>query len=141
MVLRLADDSGNLPDPFMGPVTIEAVRPFKQGWLVVLAGITTRTEAERITGRYLLRPFEEAPALDPGEVFYHQLLGMAVVTEAGDPVGTVVEVYDIDPADMLEVEAEDGRLHLVPFTQQVVRGVETDENRLVVRLPEGLMDL
>lgn len=141
VVLRLGDESGDRPDPFHPPVTVATVRPFKQGYLVGLAGIDSRSEAERVTGRYLLRPLDETQPLSEGEVFHHDLLKMAVVTADGRSVGRVVDVYELDPADLIEVEDSDGRLHLIPFTRQFVRELDAENRRIVVDLPEGLLDL
>jgi 16S rRNA processing protein RimM len=141
VVLQLADASGNAPDPFMPSVTIETVRPFKQGYLVGLEGIEDREGAERVVGRYLLRPFSEAQPLAEGEVFYHELLDMSVVGLDGEVIGRVVEVYELDPHHMLEVSGMDGRTHLIPFSAAVVRDVDTEGDRLVVDPPEGLLDL
>jgi ribosomal 30S subunit maturation factor RimM len=53
----------------------------------------------------------------------------------------VREVYEADPADLLEVEAEGGKRHLVPFTERIVRRVALAEGRLVIEPPAGLLEL
>ncbi len=141
VVLRVGDASGEAPDDFFPALEIETVRPYRRGYLVKFVGMADRDGAERLRDRYLLRPFEEVESLAEGEVFYHQLLGMLVETPDGTPVGRVVEVYEIRPADMLAVEAEDGRSRLIPFTKQVVRAVDVDSGRIVIDPPEGLLDL
>ena len=141
VVLRLGHTSGGQPDPFLPAVEIESVRPFRQGFLVRLVGTTDRKAAERLRGRYLLRPFEEAEGADAGEVFYHQLLGMRVETRDGHEVGRVSEVFELDPADLLEVEGAGGRTVLVPFSKQVVVEVDAEGGRIVIDPPEGMLDL
>ena len=103
-------------------------------------GTDDRTAAERIKGRYLLRPYSEAAPPDEDEVFYHELLGMQVETDSGDVVGSVTEVYELAPADLLEVEGPDGT-RLIPFSRQVVVEVDRSRGRIVVSPPEGLLDL
>jgi 16S rRNA processing protein RimM len=90
--------------------------------------------------RYLMRSIEDLAPLADDEVFYHQLLGMRVETVGGEPVGTVREVYELRPADMLEVRTPTGTI-LIPFLRDVVVEVHRDEGRLVVDPPEGLLDL
>ncbi len=141
VALRVGDASGDAPDPFFPPLEVETVRPYRRGYLVKFVGTADRNGAERLRDRYLLRPFEELEGLAEGEVFYHQLLGMIVETSDGTSVGRVVEVYEIRPADMLEVEDEEGRSRLIPFTKQVVRAVDVDSGRVVIDPPEGLLDL
>lgn len=141
VVLHLSDASGDRPDPFRAPVSVVTSRPFRRGFLVRFDGVEDRTAAERLRGRYLLRPFDEAEALEDDEVFYHQLLDMTVATVDGRDVGRVVEVYELEPAHLLEVEGADGARRLVPFSRQVVVSVDRDGGRIVVDPPEGMLDL
>ncbi|HET9986721.1 MAG TPA: ribosome maturation factor RimM [Longimicrobiales bacterium] len=118
---------------------VEASREFKRGLLVRFAGIDDRSAAERLAQRYLLVPLEEVAPLEEGEVFYHQLLGADVVTSGGEVIGQVREVYDTEPAHLLEVETDSGKLHLIPFTERIVRRVEP--GRVEIEPPEGLLEL
>ena len=103
-------------------------------------GVDDRNQAELLKGHYLYRDIEELEPLAEGEVFYHQLLGMEVVTVSGERIGTVTEVYELRPADLLEVRGE-GRQVMIPFLDHIVVDVDVDGGRLVVDPPEGLLDL
>jgi 16S rRNA processing protein RimM len=107
---------------------------------VSFAGVQDRGAAERLQGRYL---FLEADALEPlaeGEVFYHQLLGMEVVTKDGETVGEIREVYELRPADLLEVHGPRGEV-MIPFLSHVIVEVDRESGRMVIDPPEGLLDL
>jgi 16S rRNA processing protein RimM len=137
---RIGDARARKPDEFFPPVRIAEVREHRGGYLIRFQGIEDRTRAEFLRGRYLLRPFSEVEPAEEGELFYHQLLGMAVVTVEGRELGTVREVFELDPADLLDVT--DGTSeYLIPFTQQVVVRIEEEERRIVVDPPEGLLEL
>lgn len=140
VVLQVAGPGGDEPDPSLGPLVLESVRPFRRGYLVRVRGITDRTAAELLRGRYLLRPWEDVEPLEEGELFYHQLLGMRVVTEGGEEVGEIVEVYELRPADLLEVRGPRGLCH-IPFLESIVRRVDVEAGLMVVAPPEGLLDL
>ena len=73
-------------------------------------------------------------------MFYHQLLGMRVETIGGDTVGTVQEVYEMGPADLLEVRAEHGTV-MVPYRPEIVVEVDPEEGKLILDPPDGLLDL
>lgn len=121
-------------------VQVGSQRPFKRGVLVRFEGYGDRTAVEPLAGRYLLVPIERLEPLREDEVFYHQLLGLRVVTKAGDDVGVVREVYETEPAPLLEVRG-DGKVHLIPFTRRVVRNVDPDGGQLVIQPPAGLLDV
>lgn len=137
---RLAKEDGRTPDEFFPPTVMEEARPHQGGFILSLRGLQDRTQAEFLKGRYLLLPFEEIAEVEEGEFFYHELLGMAVTTVDGQALGTVREVYSMDPADLLEVS--DGvRQRLIPFRLEWFVEVDREEGRMVVDLPEGLLDL
>lgn len=136
----LADEEGRL-DEGAQPLEVERRRPFKQGLLIGFRGYGDRTAVETLAGRYVLAPLAELGEPEPGEWYYHQLLGAAVETVAGERVGRVREVYEMDPADLLEVEDAEGRKRLVPLTRRIVREVDAGAGRIVIDPPEGLLDL
>ena len=138
--LLLADAEGTVP-PDAGTVTVERARPFKKGLLVKLEGIHDRAAVDRLARSYLAVPAGEVRPLDEGEVFYHQLLGLAVETVDGEPVGTVREVFETEPAHLLEVDGVAGKRHLVPFTERIVRQVDVEAGRVVIEPPPGLLEL
>ncbi len=138
--LLLGDEEG-AADADAPVLTVEGAREFKRGLLLKLAGVDTRTEAEALARRYLLVPLAALGPRAEGEVFYHELLGAAVETVEGRPVGRVREVYELEPAHMLEVEDPDGKRRLIPFTERVVRAVDPATKRVVIDPPEGLLEL
>ncbi len=138
--LVLGDDEGDADDA-SPTVVVEGAREFTRGLLVKLVGVDTRDAAEPLARRYLLAPLAALPPREEGEVFYHELLGATVETVDGAPVGTVREVYELAPADMLEVETPAGRRHLVPFTERVIRQVDPQAKRVVIDPPPGLLEL
>ena len=140
VILYLGDEGGEGPDRTWPSLAVEGVRPFRNGFLLRLPGLTDRTGAEALQGRYLFRPRSDLEALEDGEFFYHQLLGITVVTAAGEEVGEVVEVFELQPADLLQVRGPGGTHH-IPFLKSIVRRVDVEGGILVVDPPEGLLDL
>lgn len=140
VVVHPAEPSGRAPDPDATPLTIDTVRPYRRGFLVRFEGTTDRDGAELLRDRYLLRRLDDLEPLGEDEVFYHQLIGMRVELADGSLVGTVREVYELRPSDMLEVRTATGTV-LIPYIRRVVTEVHRDERRLVIDPPEGLLDL
>ena len=139
-VLLVADVDGNVP-AVPRTVTVERSRPFKKGLLVKLEGFADREATGRLARSYLAVAADEVRPLEEGEVFYHQLLGLAVETVDGVAVGRVREVFETEPAHLLEVEGAEGKRHLVPFTLRIVRQVEVEAGRVVIDPPPGLLEL
>ncbi len=139
-VVLLPGTGGRDPDPEAAPLVVETSRPFQRGFLVRFAGVEDRNGAEALRGVYLMRALADLEPLAEGEVFYHQLLGMSVATVDGRSLGTVREVYELEPADLLEVRGAGGTI-LVPFLATVVVDVDLGQRRMVIDPPDGFLDL
>ena len=138
--LLVGDGEGQVgADPVA--MVVVASRPFKKGLLLKLAGADDRSAAEALAGRYLLAAVSALEPLADGEVFYHQLLGLVVELVDGSVVGTVREVFEARPADLLEVRTEADRAVLIPFTEAIVKRVDIPAGRLVIDPPAGLLEL
>lgn len=140
VVLHPAEADGGTPDPDLPRLTVAGVRPFRTGFLVRFGGVEDRSTAELLRNRRLLRPVEEVEPAAEDELFHHELLGMTVETVEGELLGEVVEIYEIRPADLLELRGPRGPV-LIPFTRQILVSVDREGRRLVVDPPEGLLDL
>ena len=138
-VLLLGDAKGRRSD---GVLTIERARAFKGGMLGTVAGHTGRTpELEELRGRTLLIPRDQAAPPEEDEVFYHDLLGMKVVTAAEGEIGTIGEVYDAPAGPMLSVRRKGAKELLIPFVREMIRRVDAAEKVLELDLPAGLLEL
>jgi 16S rRNA processing protein RimM len=140
VVFSLGGEKDEEPNPDLPPLRVESCRPFQKGLLVRFGGVDDRNQAELLRGRYLFLPIEEVEPLGEGEVFYHQLLDMTVSTVDGEVIGSVVEVFEMQPADLLEVHGTRG-IVMIPFRPEIVVEVDIEAGRLVVDPPEGLLDL
>lgn len=140
VILYVGDETGNSPDPGRPSLAVQAARPFRKGFLLRVEGVEDRTAAEALQGRYVLRPSGELAGLEEGEVFYHQLLGMRVLTVEGEEIGEIVEVYELRPADLLEVRGP-RKTHFIPFLDTLVRSVDPAAGIMVIDPPEGLLDI
>ncbi|MDX1646732.1 MAG: ribosome maturation factor RimM [Longimicrobiales bacterium] len=140
VVLSPGEADEDEPSPDLPPLRVRAARPYQKGLLVQFGGVEDRTQARLLTGRYLFRAVEDLEPLEEGEVFHHQLLGMAVRTVGGEDVGSVSHVVELHPADLLEVRTADGVI-MVPYRSEIIVEVDVDEGVLVIDPPEGLLEL
>ena len=137
--LYLGDANGDLPtDP--PTLRIESSRAYRRGFLVRFEGVHDRRGMEGLLGRYVLRAMDQIEALEEGETFYHDLLGMEVVTVEGERVGEVIEIYELRPADLLEIRGPE-KDFMIPFIAEMIQSVSVADNRIVLDPPPGLLEV
>jgi 16S rRNA processing protein RimM len=128
--------------PDRGPLVVAAIRWHSGRLLVTFEGVRDRNAAEDLRGTLLVLDSAQIPAPDDPDEFYdHQLIGLGVVTAAGDAVGEVTDVLH-HGQDLLVVRREHGpaREALVPFVSAIVTDVDVPGGRLVIDPPPGLLD-
>jgi 16S rRNA processing protein RimM len=123
-----------------GELTIRATRWHSGRLLVTFDELADRTAAEGARGTLLVVPVdpEETPE-DPEEFYDHQLIGLEVVTVAGDRVGELAEIVHGAAQDLLVVRVGDREV-LVPFVAALVPEVDVAGGRVVVDDRPGLLD-
>ena len=97
------------------PLTLKSVRPGSAGAIARFAEIGDRAAAEALRGALLGVARDALPALEEGEYYHADLIGLPCESPDGTPLGTVVAVENFGAGDLLEVEKPDGKRALIPF--------------------------
>jgi 16S rRNA processing protein RimM len=119
---------------------ITAARRHGAAVLVSLAGCESADEARALTGWLLALPEDAALPPGPGRFYPWQLEGCRVLTADGRLVGEVARVEQ-SPAQELWVVRDGEREHLIPAVADIVSEVDLAARRVVIRPPEGLLEL
>lgn len=121
-------------------ILVEKMRWQKSAPIFKFVGVNSRDEAEHlIQGLLQLRREELLPL--PSDTFYvFEVVGMTVLTEEGQTVGTVVEVLSLPANDVYVVASPAGEI-LIPATKEVVREVNTAKRTIVIRPLAGLLEV
>jgi len=126
-------------EPIAGPLVIERSRPYHREWLVAFEGRPERGAVEGWSDTLLAAPAESLRPPGPGEVYLHELAGFTVQDRDGLALGTITAVDEAPAGVMLEVQGRK-REFLLPFRKEFVLEVDRDGRRLIVALPEGLVE-
>jgi 16S rRNA processing protein RimM len=121
------------------PMTVASSRPFKGGVMVKFEEVGDRNAAELLRGKYLFSPFDELAPPREDEVYLHDLIGMKVKLDTGEPKGEVDSYYELPQGLTLEVKTSTGKV-LVPYRPEVVDHVDREAREVVVRSEVGIFD-
>jgi 16S rRNA processing protein RimM len=118
---------------------IERATAGSRGIKVKLEGINDRTAAEGIRGQMLFVDSQETTLLPRGTYFVHDIVGLSVVDERGETLGTVADVLHYPASDVYVVRNSSGEF-LVPAVKQFIRKIDLPMRTLVVRLIDGMQE-
>ena len=135
-VLVPVDDEGR---PTGVEVVIQKARPYQRHWLISFEGITDRAVLRSWGAVTFGADRSELRAPEEGEMYLHEIPGSHVV-EDGVEIGIVREIVGVPGGSVLVVE-RDGKEHLIPFRDPIVKRLDRENRRIEVVLPPGLLEL
>src|SRR5882672_4073224 len=114
---------------------VATAREAKGHLVATLKGVATREDAERLNGIELYVARDRLPATDADEYYHADLIGLAAVTAANEPIGRVTAIHNFGAGDIIEIVPPHGATMLLPFTNAVVPTVDLAAGRVVIELP------
>jgi len=110
------------------------------------ANVDSINDAEKLNGLDVTVAAEERVPLGEDETYISDLVGCAVF-DGEREIGVVEDVEapagseSLDLASILVVTSTDGNEHLIPFVKAYIVSIDTAAKRIVMRLPEGLLEI
>lgn len=113
----------------------------KRGTTVILglADVASRSDAEAVIKQKVFADEADLELADD-EIFIHDLVGLSVVTEAGETLGTVANYMEMPAQDVFVVHRPEADEAMIPAVEDFIVDIDLDGGRLVVRPIEGLLD-
>ena len=102
--------------------------------LLRLEGVEDRDTALAFRGAQLYVRESDLVPLAEGQYYEFQIRGLAVVTEDGRDLGPVIDILHTGANDVYETPTA-----LIPAIESVLREVDLEQGRLVIRWVEGLL--
>ena len=120
---------------------IEGVTFFQNMVILKFKGYDTIEDIEKYKGKDILVTRDQAVKLGPDENFIVDLIGLKVVTEDGEPFGTLTDVIKTGANDVYEVKTAEGKEVLLPAIRECIRNVDLEAGVITVHIMDGLLDL
>lgn len=119
---------------------VEKVRFFKQMVIVKFKGYDTIEAIQMYRNRGLYVPREQAVPLEEDEYYVADLLGMEVYLEDGEIFGKIRDVMQTAANDVYVIASVNHGEVLVPAIADCIKNVSVENNKMVIRLLDGLVD-
>jgi 16S rRNA processing protein RimM len=114
-------------------------RQHRKGLLITFEGYSTPEDVSRFRNQIVYVKTVDLPPLADGEYYHHQLIGLRVVTGAGETIGTVTEILETGASDVLVILSESGPEVLIPVVDSFIKGVDLNRREITVQLIPGMI--
>ena len=118
---------------------VTAVRLTTSAVVLKLKEIDSRTVADSLRGQLVFIAAKDVVVPKKDSYFIHDIIGMSVETESGEAVGIVREVMQLPANDVWVVGGAGGEV-LIPAIKDVIRAVDVQRRKVVIRPLEGLLE-
>lgn len=118
---------------------IEGVKYLKNFVILKLKGIDDMNNAERHKNIYLYVDRDNTVKLEEDSYFIADLIGLDVITVEGEVLGSITSVFETGSNDVYEVRKKDGKSLLIPAIKDVIKQVDIENGKMLVKLLEGLL--
>ena len=126
-------------DQFVMDVEIASHRKVKNFDIIKFKGMYHINDIEKFRDFSLKVAEEDLTDLEDGEFYYHEIIGLEVY-ENDVLLGTIKEILQPGANDVWVVKRKGKRDLLLPYIPPVVLGLDIDQGRVDVEIPEGLDD-
>lgn len=118
---------------------MRAVQKGREFFILTLGGIEDKDTASKLVGSSVWMPSERMKELPDGEYYWHEIIGLDVVTEEGRPLGRIESVFPTGSNDVFVCRGSEKEV-LLPAIGDVILKIDRDRGIMVVRLLKGLAE-
>ena len=102
--------------------------------------IGSEEDANGLMGASLYMPLEFLPKLTGNKFYFHEVIGFQIEDINFGIVGVVKSINDSSSQPIFEVDGA-GKEILIPVIDEFIQKVDRDKKKILVEVPDGLIDL
>lgn len=119
-------------------LNISGIKYQKNNLIVKFREIGSIEEAQSYKNAVLYVPKSELGELPENVYYIADLIGCEVLSETGEKIGVLWDIFSTGSNDVYDIKRENAKNLLVPIIDGVVKSVDTDNKKIVIKIPEGL---
>ena len=120
---------------------VAGARFFKNMVILKFKQYNNINDVEKYKNAELFVTRENAVKLEEGEYFICDLIGLKVIDEGDNEIGTLTDVLQTAANDCYEITTPDGKTPLIPAIKDCILEVNLEQKYMRVHVLEGLLDL
>ena len=107
-------------------VKISSARIHKALHLVTIDDLFDINQVEKFIGCNFYIDRDELDDLEENEYYFTDLIGLKVINQNNELLGTVIDVLDLPTSAVIEVSLESGKKSMIPFVKEYIKDVTAD---------------
>ena len=120
---------------------IEVARFHKDSLLrLKFEGITSEKEANSIINCDIYLPINNLPILTGNKFYYHDVINYLIIDEDFGEIGKIISIKENISQDLFVIDHNKNEV-LIPIHDEFIVEVDKKKNQIIVKTPEGLIDL
>ncbi len=102
--------------------------------------IDSEEDADKLLKSELYLPLEFLPQLTGNKFYYHEIVGFEAEDLSFGLVGIVKGVNDTTNQAILEIDRNGSEI-LIPLIDDFIKSVDREQKKIILAVPEGLIDI
>ncbi len=124
----------------MQKYSFESVKYHKNFVILKVKDVNDPNEAQKLKDKFIIINREDAVKLPVDSYFVCDLINSEVYDEKNRRLGVLVDVLQTGSNDVYVVRDENKKELLIPALKSVVKEVSIENKKIIVELPQGLVD-
>ena len=122
------------------PFFIDAIAFNGNKAFVSVQDVKTVQQASEYVGRDVYLPMDVLPRLTGKQFYFHEIKGFVLIDEEKGELGVVADVIEYPMQSVIQVFKDDKEI-LIPIHDDFIKKVDRKTRKLLVKAPEGLIDM
>lgn len=118
---------------------VKSVRYAGETPLLVLSGYDSPETAKVLNGWLVKVQEEDVVPLPEGRYYWYELIGMDVLSEGGEKLGAIVDIFETGSNDVYVMKQGRREVYL-PATKEVIKRIDRKARQMIIHLMDGLME-
>ena len=114
------------------PVSLEDLRAHGNHFVAKIKGIDNPEDAKIISLFQIAMAKNDLPALEEGEYYWEELIGLHAILPNGNPLGIVDSLFETGANDVIAVTTPKGKELLVPYIDSVVLAIDPKKGTITL---------
>ena len=119
---------------------IKSVSAHAGGFIIGLDNFVDINQVLSMAGSELYLKLCQLPVPDEGEYYWRDIIGLAVYTDQGLELGTVVDIFETGSSDIYVVRGA-SKEYLIPAIADVITLIDVPGKKMIITPLDGLLDL